>query len=223
MRFRAPLLVLLLCLLPSTAFHGPEEKIAFVYLALGASDAAGVGATPQTEGYVYLIERELERRLPNVILMNLGVPGAGVALIEEEARVADQQRTQADLVTLWAGANDLIQGADVRRFQEEFRIILVVLRRISKIIAVANLPDLTMLPHFRANPNPDVTADRVAAFNRAIELETLAAKATLVNLFAVPLRAEWIFGGDGLHPDNDGHRIIADEFLRALGPALDHG
>ncbi len=192
-----------------------------MYLALGASDAAGVGATPQTEGYVYLIERELERRLPTVILMNLGVPGAGLGRIEEQARGVDQQRTRADLVTLWAGANDLIQGADVRRFQDEFRIILQTLRRISTTIAVANLPDLTSLPRFRANPNPGVTEDRVIAFNRAIELETLAAEATLVNLFAVPLRAEWIFGGDGFYQDNDGHRMIADEFLRALQPALD--
>ena len=41
-----------------------DRKIEFVYLALGASDATGVGAIPLTEGYVFLIKRELEKRVP---------------------------------------------------------------------------------------------------------------------------------------------------------------
>jgi len=37
---------------------GPKEKkIEFVYMALGASDATGVGALPLTEGYVYLSDQ----------------------------------------------------------------------------------------------------------------------------------------------------------------------
>ena len=60
---------------------GPrEKKIEFVYLALGASDATGVGATPLTEGYVFLVKRELDRRMPGVFLINLGVPGARIDL-----------------------------------------------------------------------------------------------------------------------------------------------
>jgi hypothetical protein len=39
-----------------------ERKIEFVYLALGASDVMGVGATPLTEGYAYLVSRDLEEQ-----------------------------------------------------------------------------------------------------------------------------------------------------------------
>jgi len=34
-----------------------ERPIRYIYLALGASDATGVGALPLTEGNVYLIAR----------------------------------------------------------------------------------------------------------------------------------------------------------------------
>ena len=43
----------ILCVSLSSCGSGPrEKKIEFVYLALGASDATGLGATPLTEGYV---------------------------------------------------------------------------------------------------------------------------------------------------------------------------
>src|SRR6266508_4615302 len=50
-----------------------DRKIEFVYLALGASDATGVGALPLTEGYVFLIKRELDKRVPGVALVNRAV------------------------------------------------------------------------------------------------------------------------------------------------------
>ena len=78
---------------PGCASGPREKKIEFVYLALGASDATGVGATPLTEGYVFLVKRELDRRMPRVFLINLGVPGARIDLIKEQVRVAKRQRT----------------------------------------------------------------------------------------------------------------------------------
>ena len=92
-----------LCL---TACGGTKEKsIEFIYVALGASDATGVGAVPMTEGYVYLIARELDRQLPGVFLINLGVPGARIEPIKEQVRVAKQLGIKADLVTLWTGSD----------------------------------------------------------------------------------------------------------------------
>jgi len=51
-----------------------ERPIQYIYLALGASDATGVGALPSTEGNVYLIARKFDRQLHGVFLVNLGVP-----------------------------------------------------------------------------------------------------------------------------------------------------
>ena len=41
----------------------PEQPDRLIYLAIGASDAAGVGAEPLTNGYVFQIADELDERI----------------------------------------------------------------------------------------------------------------------------------------------------------------
>ena len=213
--------ILLLCVSLASCAGTRERPIEFVYLALGASDATGVGAVPLTEGYVYLIDRELERRMPGVFLINLGVPGARIDLIKEQVRLAEQLGTKANLVTLWTGGNDLVNGDDPKRFQDDLRAMLGLIEdNISSRIVVANLPDMTMLPRFRSSPSPSVTPERVAAFNRAIAEEAKRVDAQLVDLFASPVREDLVFDVDGFHPNNAGHREIAAQFLRVILPAL---
>jgi acyl-CoA thioesterase I len=215
------LILLVYCLSLASCTGTRERPIQFVYLALGASDATGVGATPLTEGYVYLINRELDRRMPGVFLMNLGVPGARIDLIKEQVRVAQQLGTKAALITLWTGGNDVMNGDDPKRFQEDLRAVLSMISDdISDRIVVANLPDLTMLPRFRASPNPRVSPERIAAFNRAIAEEAKRVDAPLVDLFASPVRDDLVFDLDGFHPNNAGHRELANQFLRVILPTL---
>jgi lysophospholipase L1-like esterase len=213
---------LALCCVCLAACGGPKEKpIEFIYLALGASDAAGVGALPLTEGYVYLITRELDRQMPGVFLVNLGVPGARDDLIKEQVRVAKRLRTKADLVTLWTGANDVVNGDDPKQFQERLRILLGTVKEdISPTIVVANLPDLTQLPRFRTTPSPTVTAARIDAFNRAIAEETRSAGGSIVDLHASAVRDDLVFDVDGFHPNNAGHREIALQFLQLILPTV---
>lgn len=218
----ATILILVCCVsLLACATTRKDRKIEFVYLALGASDATGVGALPLTDGYVFLIKRELDKRMPGVALVNLGVPGARIELIKEQVRIATQINAKAHLVTLWTGTNDLVQGDDPKTFQEDLRFILQNVRKsIAKTIVVANLPDLTQLPRFRSNPSPVVSIGRVQAFNRAIEQEVRAADAALVNLFAEPVRDDLVFDLDGFHPNDAGHREIARLFLQMILPKL---
>lgn len=219
----APILVVLVCSVLSLSCVGgtKERKIEFIYMALGASDATGVGAIPLTEGYVYLIYRDLQQRIPGTFLINLGVPGARIDLIKEQVRVAKQLGTKANVVTVWTGANDLVHGDDPRIFQEDLRFLLRTLHdSISKTIVIANLPDLTQLPRFRSMPNPSVTLERVKAYNRAIETEAAAVNASIVNLFAQPVRDELVFDLDGFHPNDAGHRLLANLFLKEILPRL---
>lgn len=216
------LLTLISCVSVLACAKPPKDKkVEFVYLALGASDATGVGASPLSEGYVFLIKRELEKRVPGTALVNLGVPGARIDLIREQVRIATQVNTKANLVTLWTGTNDLVHGDDAKIFQENLRFVLQNVRTsISKIIVVANLPDLTQLPRFRTDPSPVVTIARVQAFNRAIEQEARAADASLVNLFAQPVRDDLVVDLDGFHPNDAGHREVARLFLQVILPKL---
>jgi hypothetical protein len=77
------------CCIFLTACGGTKERpLQYIYLALGASDATGVGALPLMEGYVYLIARELDRQLHGVFLVNLGVPGRPETISTGIARAA---------------------------------------------------------------------------------------------------------------------------------------
>jgi lysophospholipase L1-like esterase len=208
----------ILCASLSSCGGGPrEKKIEFVYLALGASDATGVGATPLTEGYVFLVKRELDRRMPGVFVINLGVPGARIDLIREQVRVAKQLGTKANVVTIWTGANDLVHGDDPKIFRQDLRVILQILREdVSPNIVIGNLPDLTRLPRFQRSPDTRVTAARVNAYNEAIAEEARDVKASVVDLFAQPVREALILDADGFHPNDAGHREIARLFVQAI-------
>jgi lysophospholipase L1-like esterase len=221
-RLVAMIVVIATCLSMLACAKGPrDKKIEFIYLGLGASDAAGIGALPTTEGYVFLIKKELESRIPGVALLNLGVPGARIDLIKEQVRIATKVGTKANLVTLWTGGNDLVHGDDPKKFQEDLRFILQNLKEdVAKVIVVANLPALTDLPRFERNPIPAVTLERVRTFNRAIEEEARAIGAPIVDLYAQPIRRELIFDADGFHPNDAGHRELARLFLQAILPAL---
>lgn len=217
-RFITVVMAAVSCLSLSSCGGGPrEKKIEFVYLALGASDATGVGATPLTEGYVFLVKRELDRRMPGVFLINLGIPGARIDLIKEQVRLAKQLGTKANLVTIWTGANDLVHGDDPKTFREDLRAILRMLHEdVSPNIVIGNLPDLTRLPRFQRAPDPRVTLARVNAYNEAIAQEAGDVKASVVDLFAQPVREELIFDLDGFHPNDAGHREIARLFVQAI-------
>jgi acyl-CoA thioesterase I len=192
------------------------------YLALGASDAAGVGAYPLTRGYVFKIADALAVRGEPVGLYNLGIPGATVIEIQAALEVFLITRQQIDLVTIWVGSNDLIQGLAISEFAQGLRSILSQLRaRTNAFIVIANLVDLTRLPRFVEKPDADVTAARVAAFNQIIRNEAARFRVAVLNLFAlVDPNRDAITAIDGFHPNNRGHQRLASLFLGLIVPHL---
>jgi lysophospholipase L1-like esterase len=198
----------------------PEPPERLTYLALGASDAAGVGAEPITRGYVFQIADDLDRQV-DVVLVNLGVPGANTEQLDEALELFLQTDVEPGLVTVWTGANDLIRGEDPDDFEHELEDILEDLRnRTDGVIAVANIPDLTELPRFRDNPDDDVTQERIEEFNEAIAAQAEDYDALLIDLHSEPVEDDLVSDQDGFHPNNKGHQRIADRFLEVILPAL---
>jgi acyl-CoA thioesterase I len=215
------MLVALTCLGLTACATSPDE---IGYLALGASDAAGVGAFPPTEGYVFLIEDELEARVADVHLVNLGIPRADVAVIERALEGFLATGRKPDLVTLWVGPNDVIRGDDPDDFESDLEDILQQLREeTDAVVVMANIPELTQLPRFREEPDPDVTAGRVEAFNEAIERQAERFDVAIVDLREEDVEDDLVSGVDGFHPNNEGHRRIAAEFLEVILPELGLG
>ncbi len=197
---------------------GPIE-----YAALGASDVTGVGATPLTNGYVYLIEDSIQQqRGEPVNLYNVGIPGADIGLIKNVSVEILKRTPTPNLITLSTGANDVIGGASLSKFEQDLNSLLNELRSLTPTatIAVANIPDLTEIPRFQENPDPDVTTTRIRDFNAAIARQAASHDALLVDLYSVPLNDSLVSDIDGFHPSDAGHRAIADRFLAVIGPQI---
>lgn len=188
------------------------------YLALGASDAFGIGANPITRGYVYRIKDGFEDRGRRVSLLNTGIPTADIPAIKKVARKALKRDVEYDLVTIWTGANDLIGGSDVKDFEEDLESMLTRIRdKSNAFIVIMNLPDLTQIKKFREDPDKHVTVENVAAFNQAITRQANKYKVPIVDFFkAAP--GDMLVSKDGFHPNNDGHQKIANLYLQIILP-----
>jgi lysophospholipase L1-like esterase len=199
----------------------PPVTGTLTYLALGASDAFGIGALPLENGYVYRIDKALDNeRTEPVDLRNLGVPGALANDILDALEIALAIGIRPHLVTLWTGANDLTRGRSPAEFEADLKTILARLsQEADALIFIADLPDLTALPRFVMEPDPDVTAERLTAFNGIIEAQAALHGVTVVRLSALPVEAD-LTSQDGFHPSDAGHARIAEAFLQIIRPAL---
>ncbi len=218
MRHRFVVAIVLLCISVSVIGCGDSptspKRARIVYVAMGASDAVGIGAFPLENGYVYKIRDGLKKRAEEVILYNLGVSGKRIGFIED-TELPTAIAVQPDLVTIWAGPNDIIHGTPVEEFENSLKNVLQQLQQqTSAFIVLANVPDLTQLPRFLLDPDPDVTIARVAAFNIAIVNQATAHNVPLVDLFSGGYASDWSYVSlDGFHPSNKGHAKIADLYL----------
>lgn len=191
------------------------------YLALGASDAVGIGASPLGDGYVYRIGRGLEGAGQPTRLLNTGIPGARVEDIRRALELVLDAGAEPHLVTLWTGANDLIAGSDPGEFEEDLEKILESLEEeTDAFVVIADLPDLTRIPRFVAEPSGTVTRERVDAFNAAIRRQAEDFDVPVAKLSEVPLTSELTSDVDGFHPSDAGHRAIAETFLSLILPAF---
>ncbi len=190
-----------------------------VYVALGASDTAGVGATnPGSEGWVYV----LYRRMPVATkLVNLGMPGAHLheAL---SAQLPEAIAENPSMVTAWFGVNDLRDQVAPPEFERDLAELLGQLRsRTQAQVFLADIPDITALPRFEELAQADRAelARRLAEYNRAIERQVAGHGVSLVHLAGHNLdltgHPEFV-ANDGYHPSTQGHGRIAQLFWEAI-------
>jgi lysophospholipase L1-like esterase len=187
-----------------------------VYLALGASDAVGIGADrPEAEGWVPVVHRGL----PNgTRLVNLGISGATLdeVLALEAPVVAD---ARPSLVTLWPGPNDLRFGVDGAAFGAQLDQLLRSVRAAGEpAVFVLNLPDLRYVPAFAAT-DPDALDQVVRDWNARIADAAARHAAHVVDLHGASLELhehpEYV-SPDGFHPSTEGYRRIGELVLAAI-------
>jgi lysophospholipase L1-like esterase len=185
------------------------------YVAIGASDAVGVGVSdPETEGWV---PRFSTRLGDNVHVINLGVSGSTLAqaLAEQLGPALD---AQPDVVTVWLAVNDLNGRVPLESYAADLETLLGQLQTTHARVLVGNVPDLSAIAAFRGT-DPEPLRREVDRWNVVIADATARHGATLVDLHAhwreVADHPEYL-SADGFHPSVEGYQRLADVFAEAL-------
>lgn len=212
----------------------PVEGEPVVYVAIGASESAGVGTQdPFSQAWPKVLWRD---SLPEAVLYDLARPGSTLAEALAE-QSSEARRLHPDVVTVWLNVNDLIEEHPVATYERELKRLIFPLTGSGATVLVATTPRIDSLPIYlacRPNPPPDGPScpqpgvalptpaevrSMVAGYNDVIRRVAAEAGAIVVDLQlfgdAPAQHPEWI-AEDGFHPSARGAEVIAEAFADAL-------
>jgi acyl-CoA thioesterase-1 len=202
---------------PPTSVRIPAGPI--TYVALGASDAVGVGSNePGSQGYVPLIGDKLPR---GSHVINLGLSGIRLhEALTQELPIA--LTLSPNLITIWLVANDFIGGVSYTSYMHDLNTLLDTLHtRTHAAIVMANLPDLTRLPVFAnmSAAQQAQTRQEIVRWNAGIASLATRYGVALVDLYsqgsALTAHPQYI-SADGFHPSPAGYVQLAKLFWAAI-------
>lgn len=178
-------------------------------LVVGTSLTAGLGLDPDA-AYPAILQRKLDSAGLRVRVVNAGYSGETSA--GALRRLEWLLRDSASFVIIETGANDGLRGQDVDSTRATLRAIV---RRVK-----AALPDATIFLAQMESP-PNLGARYTTAF-RAM----FPAVAREEGVALLPFLLDRVAGvaamnqGDGIHPNEAGSLIVAENVFRAIIPVL---
>lgn len=190
------------------------------YMALGDSLAAGYGALPATQGYVYRLYREeVFDKVSHTLFSNAGVPGV------TSRQVLNYQVPQAieafrpSVITISVGGNDLLRilkgensNLVLSEFQANFAQILGALR--------------SALPNTRIYVSNLYTIPQIAGADQVVPVfnQIVAGVAGMYNVPVADVYSRFLgrrglllierpgAAPDEVHPTNAGYEVMAEAF-----------
>jgi lysophospholipase L1-like esterase len=201
----------------STASPTPAASSAVRYVAIGASDTVGVGATdPTTGSWPARIAALLP---PGGAYVNLGVSGS-VAVQAKEQQLPGAVAQKPTVVSIWLAVNDMNATIQPASYRDALAAIVdgLVARTDAKIF-VGNVPDLRGVPAYK-DADKNALLAQITAYNDVIASVSKSApgRVYLVDLFtgSAALVSTITVSGDGFHPSDEGYKLIADRFAAAM-------
>jgi acyl-CoA thioesterase-1 len=189
----------------SASASDPRQKL----LIVGTSLTAGLGLEPES-AYPALLQRKLDSAGIAFKVVNAGYSGETSA--GALRRIEWLLRDSASVVVIETGANDGLRGQDVDSTRATLRAIV---RRVKAV-----LPDATVLLAQMESP-PNLGERYTTAF-RAM----FPAVAREEGVILMPFLLDRVAGvtemnqGDGIHPNEKGSKLVAENVFRALLPVL---
>jgi lysophospholipase L1-like esterase len=193
---------------------------AFRFVAIGASDAVGVGASdPRTGSWPARIAVRLPAGTDSV---NLGVSGSLAAQASRD-QLPSALALRPQLVAIWLAVNDLNANVPTPDYAAALRsVVEPLVSRTAARVFVGNVPDLRSVPAYAGTDQAALLA-RITAYNAAIAAIAVAFpdRVSVVDLFmgSGPLVGTITVSSDGFHPSDAGYGLIADRFLKAIAAA----
>lgn len=186
------------------ASTSPSKKIVF----LGDSLTEGYGIT-QSEAYPALIAKKIEGKGLNWKVVNAGISGSTSA--SGPQRATWQLKSKPDILFLALGANDGLRGLSTTEMKKNLeKVIEMALREKVKVV----LAGMQMPPNYGAA----YTKDFAKVF---VDLQKQ------YKLDFVPFLLDGVAGdsklnlADGVHPNKEGHKIMAEKIWKHLEPLLE--
>ena len=178
-----------------------------IILAFGDSLTEGSGLPPGS-GYPEMLQKELEEGGYEYRVINAGIGGdttaGGVARLEMALAL------HPEIVILELGANDGLRGIPVASMQSNLDEMIVAFKKSGAHVVLAGMT----LPR---NFGPDYIHD----FERVFPALAAKHRITLIPFFLEGAggRPEMNLE-DGIHPNEDGYRLVTANVLKYLEPLL---
>jgi lysophospholipase L1-like esterase len=191
------------------------------HIILCAGDSITESPYPRT------LQRELRREGFRVKVINRGVSGhtSGEYLRYLRQNIESFQKAAPDFVLLQLGTNDVRLDADntpLDRFDQNMREIIDIFRGIPTrkgnppTILLATVPPIPTTAQF---PFTEESSERIEKeINPAIEAICREENLTLVDNFELFRKAAHLL--PDVHPTQEGYRILAGNWSKALKPLL---
>jgi acyl-CoA thioesterase I len=181
-------------------------------LIVGTSLTAGLGLDPES-AYPAVLQRKVDSAGIRLRIVNAGFSGETSA--GALRRLEWLLRDSASFVMIETGANDGLRGQDVDSTRATLRAIV---RRVKSVLPGAKI----LLAQMESPPN---LGERYTTAFRAM-FPTVAREEGIV---LVPFLLDGVAGdadmnqGDGIHPNERGARIVADNVFKAILPVIRDG
>lgn len=180
-----------------------------VILFFGDSLTAGYGLSPE-QAFPALVEKNCNKNGTPCKAINAGLSGETSA--GGLSRIDWILRQPIDVFVLELGANDGLRGLPLDQTKKNLQAIIDKVR--------AKYPDVKIVIAGMMVP-PNMGPDYTASFRKIFPELAKKNNATLIPFLLQDVAGyEKLNLGDGIHPNQEGHRIVANNVYQALTPLL---